>query len=488
MRALQRLALVIVAAICMAMGTASAQVMQHVPSDALVIVKVNNLKGFSDKIAGLAQRFGVTQFLPSLMDPLSSLEQNLKLTQGINSSGDAALALLDPAKFGGMGKRPGLLLLPVSDYSAFLSNFSRPTEASDQPTPDNAAPATSQAAAPKPDAQGIATIAFPNAFDTAYVAHWGNYAAISHIREAVLTPGTGMTVSGLAAKEMNEKDLIIYANMQAVKAKALPALQANRERIQNEIKRGLTMGRNPANAAMLPMAQSMVNLALDDAQRLLEDSQAATYGISIENTGIRTTILAEFIPSTPIGQTVSQLENSDASMLAGLPQDKYLFYGGAQWNPQRAAQLFDQLVGPVRTQLSQATTQSAEPVVKMIDLYRKIFTSSEAQSMGWIAPTGPLGLTGLFNVISVQTGDAATLLTTQKAMMDLQPEFYKNTNGNPMKISTSYTENAKQIDGISFNQINVKFDMTNLQTPQDRQAAQMMAMMYGPNGMTGLVG
>jgi hypothetical protein len=480
--------LVAIASFCIAASSAFAQVIQHVPADALVVVKVNNLKGVSDKIAALAQKFGVAQFLPPLMDPLASLEQNLKITQGINSSGDAAVALLDPEKYGAQNQC-GVLLIPVTDYKAFLDNFSRPTEASDKPAPDNATQPTTQAA-PVPDAQGIAAIAFPNAFETAYIAQWGDYAAISKLRPIVATPGTGLTVTGLAGKEMTEKDVVVYANMPAIKVKALSALKTNRQKILDEINHQLAMSHNPAIASMQSMAHVMVDLALDDAQRLLEDSQAATYGISIGQSGIRTTVLAEFMPDSPIGQSVAQLKNSDQSMMAGLPQEKYLFYGGIQWDPQAVGQLFDQVIGPVRTELAKAPDKPTQLVVQMIDLYRKILTSMQSQAVGWIPPSGPIGQSGLFNMLSVMTGDAAAMLDTQKAMLNLQPQLAESGNGPSanLKWTTSYAENAKQIDGVSFNQFNMKFDMTAVQTPDQRRVAQMMSMMYGPNGMTGLVG
>jgi hypothetical protein len=470
--------------LALAAGSVSAQVMQHVPADSQVIAKVNNLKGLSDKIAALGQRFGIAPFFPPLADPLGSLEQDLKITKGVNANSDAAMVMLDSDKYGADVKQYGVILIPVTDYNAFLSNFTRPTDASDKPAPDNAAAPATQGAAATADAQGIATIAFPNAFDTAYVAQWGNYAAISKAKTALATPGKGVSVTGLAGKELADKDFVVYINMPLVKAKAIASLKENREKAIagfNHI-----MARQPGNAAMRPMMQAVVASLIDDAQRLVEDSQAATYGISIDKTGIHTTVLGEFISTSPIGKTVAGIKNSKQTMLEGMPAEKYLVFGGVAWDPQAAAATFDKIAAPIRQELSQAG-ETAQPMLKMLDLYRKAIAGTEQQSFGLLAPTGTLAEGGLIKGVAIATGDSASMLDTQHAMLDLQSDFAKASGDPNMKMTTTYTANAKQLDGVSFNQFKVMFD-TSAAGPQAQQMAHMMRMMYGPEGMVGLSG
>lgn len=474
-----RVALAVIAMAALATA-GSAQVMQHVPADAQAVAKVSNLKGLSDKIAGLAQRFGIAAFFPPLVDPLTSIESDLHITQGINPTGDAAIVMVDEDKYGHDAKNYGVILLPVSDYKAFLGNFSRPTEAGDKPAPDNAtAPAK---AAPTPDAQGISAIAFPNAFDSAYVAQWGNYAAISKVKSLLATPGTGLTPSGLAAKEVNNKDFVVFINMPAVKAKAIASLQANRQKMIDDMNKA--MARNHGNQAMGPMLTVFVGAMIDNGQRLLEDAQAATYGISIDNTGIRTTILGEFIPDSPIGKQVNELKNSSDSLLANLPQDKYMMYGGVAWDSQQAATIFDKVATPIRQQAAQQG-DSGQLITKALDAYRKAIVSTQAQTGGWIAPSGMMGQGGIFKLITIMTGDAAAMIEAQHAMLDMQGEFLKTSNDPNLKMTTTYTANAKQLDGVSFNEFKVQLDTANDNSMQARQMAQGMRMMYGPEGLMG---
>ena len=49
---------------------ARAQVLKQVPSDAMVVIKVNNLQATSGKVGALAKQFGIDQILVPLADPL----------------------------------------------------------------------------------------------------------------------------------------------------------------------------------------------------------------------------------------------------------------------------------------------------------------------------------------------------------------------------------------------------------------------------------
>src|SRR4026207_649700 len=63
---------------------ARAQVLQQVPSDALVVIKVNNLKATSDKLAKFAEALGLAAISPEMADPLASLQENMKVKEGLD--------------------------------------------------------------------------------------------------------------------------------------------------------------------------------------------------------------------------------------------------------------------------------------------------------------------------------------------------------------------------------------------------------------------
>src|SRR5438105_1908801 len=102
MKAIRRLfAALVVAAFLFHDLNLQAQVLNQVPEQALVVVKVNNLQGFSVKLGKLCTDLQIVAQLPPLADPLAALQDKLKLQNGLDKAGEAAFAFLDPAVAGG---------------------------------------------------------------------------------------------------------------------------------------------------------------------------------------------------------------------------------------------------------------------------------------------------------------------------------------------------------------------------------------------------
>jgi hypothetical protein len=105
---------------------AAAQVLDQVPSDALVVLKVKNLQATSTKVAKYCNDLGVAAMVPQLNDPLKALEDHLKVSQGINAGGDLFVAFMNPTGGEGGPDKSIVILFPVSDYKAFWPIFPTP--------------------------------------------------------------------------------------------------------------------------------------------------------------------------------------------------------------------------------------------------------------------------------------------------------------------------------------------------------------------------
>src|SRR5688572_7497104 len=120
-----RVAAVAVVAIMLLVAprSARAQVLQQVPGDSLVVIKINKLKPVSDKIAAFAKKLGLDQMQPGIADPLGSMQKQLGLTQGVDPNGEAAIVVVN----GPVNEQqpPLLVFFPVTDYQAFLKNFAQ---------------------------------------------------------------------------------------------------------------------------------------------------------------------------------------------------------------------------------------------------------------------------------------------------------------------------------------------------------------------------
>src|SRR5687767_15372773 len=66
---------------------------------------------------------GVAQMFPPIADPLGFLQQQVKMTNGVNAAGDLAFVYLDAEKFGGDDDKSFVILIPVTDYKTFVGNW-----------------------------------------------------------------------------------------------------------------------------------------------------------------------------------------------------------------------------------------------------------------------------------------------------------------------------------------------------------------------------
>src|SRR5690606_11892455 len=115
---------------------------------------------------------------------------------------------------------------------------------------------------------------------------------------------------GLSAKELEGKDVVAYVNMKAARAKILPEITKNRQKIVDEIEKGMKQGAvgprrgpqadedsdpdadAPANAQqqkMVPLVRAFVNRGLDVVEQLVRDADATTDGFSLGHAGLNGT-------------------------------------------------------------------------------------------------------------------------------------------------------------------------------------------------------
>src|SRR5687767_9508688 len=165
---------------------ANAQVLQQVPADALVVIKFSKLRATSDKIAAMMQKLGIAQFQPDMADPLGSMKREMKVQNGLDEAGEAAIVVANTSM---EGRQPPILVyVPVTDYKAFVANFQNAKTAG-----------------------AVTTVNF-GGNDTGSIVNWGKYAVISPRPELVANKPSmvGLQPTGLSAKELDSKDIVAY--------------------------------------------------------------------------------------------------------------------------------------------------------------------------------------------------------------------------------------------------------------------------------------
>lgn len=446
----------VVAAFLLA-GRAQAQVLQQVPSNAMVVLKVNNLGAVNKKLGDFFQALGLVQMSPELADPLASLQKQTNLNNGLNKDGDMAFAFIDPGDKGNSDKSV-IALIPTNDYKALLSNF---TDA-------------------KTDGD-ITEVKFPDDPESSYIANWGAYAAISPDKALVSKKPEGITPEGLTAKELDGKDMVVYANMKQIRTRVLPELQQNRGKIMDQLDSALKD--NAQVAKFSPAIKVLVGRMLDASESILKDSNAATLSANLGEKGVAFTLLADFAKSSEIGTNIAKVKNTDSSLLAGLPAGSYILFGGSTVDPDVANKTLGYFMDPVEKELQQVG-DDAKPILEYTGALRTMVSSETGAAYGFVAPAGQVGQEPLFQFVSVLNGtDSKKLLEAQSQMYKSQQDLMKTFGGAANNAATTtVTPNAKTVEGVSFTQYQTTFNI-NAQTPAEMQAQQFVQFMYGPNGL-----
>jgi hypothetical protein len=454
---------ILVATVALAMliaCTARAQVLTMLPSDAMVVIKIKNMQDVSAKVAALSQAWGLANIRPELNDPLGTLLTAANLGPGLNKNGEAAVAIMMPAP--GANEPNMVFLVPVTDYKTFAS------------------------ALPNAKAEGeLMSFSMGGNPQPGYVADWGKFAAISPQKEMVGKKGGGVAVAGVAGKELDSKDLVVYANIKTIAKEVLPKLQQIKPQALQAAEQQMAQG-GGVNPKYAPVLKAYLGQIFNIAEGFLKDANSVTFGINLNKDGISSTLLAEFEPGSYMGKALAGMKNTDASFTAGLPDGKYFVYGGMTMNPEVDHQLLNDFIGPIEAEVKKLGADG-KPILDYLDSFRDYLSATKQTNFGMVAPpANAIGQQGLIQAVSIMTGDTAKMLAAQKKMLATQGEIMKLTGTGDM-IKTTSTPGAKTVDGVKLDQFTTTMKM-DPQTPQEQQAAFMMQMLYGPKGITGYTG
>ena len=431
------------------------------PSDALVVVKVSNLKAVSDKVAKFAGALGLAAVQPEFADPLASMQENLQIKEGVDTAGEMAFVMTKPATEDVDEDELLMILVPVSDYKAFLGNFA------DAKT------------------NGDVTTFTPGGEQEKHVANWGKYAAIVQNKALLSKKPGGLKLAGLAAKEAREKDAFIFANIPALSVMAMPHLKEARKEGIAEMEREL--GNDAQAKQFVPVARAVVNQMLNIAEGFMRDASAAGMSLHLNDQGLQTTLMAEFKPDTYGAKVASQFKNSGEPLMAGLPEGREYFAAGGMINaPEVTGKVLADLLDPISKEL--AATPSGKSFVPAMDSIKKSAAATKSLAFGYPAPTGEVGQDSVVQSIMVIRGDAKTIAASQKSILQAATDLMKmmpQEAGGQMKFEV--TPGGKTVGDLKLDTYKTEMAM-DPNNPQAAQAQAIMSMIYGENGMTGVFG
>jgi hypothetical protein len=386
----------------------------------------------------------------------------MKVSQGINAAGDLFFVFSNPTGIDGGPDKSLVILFPVSDYKAFLANF--------------------------PDAQtdgDVTQVKMADSPQPGFVANWGTYAAISPSKDLVSKkPDAGLKVTAAGQKELDSKDLVVYANFDAIRGILQPKLAENRELILSQADEQIK--KNPNGEKLAPVVHAVVNQLLNVADGFLRDADSVTWGLNIGDEGLTSTLAADFTSGSYTGNLIASMKDTADPLLGGLPSGKYLVYGGFVVDPSVTSQIFADLVDPVAKEIT-AAGPDMQPVSDYVTAMKSMVAAQKGGSIGVFAPSGALGQEALLQEAGIMAGDPAAMSAAMVKSQNLFPDVAKSLGLPANAYKVAVTPNAKTLDGVSFDSATVTIAV-DPNSPVAQQQQQMLALMYGPGGMTYLSG
>jgi hypothetical protein len=437
------------------------RVLEQVPSKAAGVFEVKDLQAVSTKVAKFAKTLGIDQFDPRFADPLAALLDEYELKQGVNKTGDMAIAFFAPREGENLekeGEKQAIVLVPTSDFKAFLGNFQDVTD----------------------DGGGVWQVTVPKNKEKLFVAEHGAYAAAAKDK-ALLAAPVGMKIEGAVEKEAQTKDALLFINMKVIRPKLEKGLKEARTELDKQIKAPNAGKANPIGMAMTPQLGKMLEGYLNAADQIVRDTRDAAFTLNISDTGISTSAVAAFEPDSDLGHLVAQVKNTDQPLNVGLPTATYFAFGGAVLTPEVTTRIFTDFLEPL---VKDAPAANAADLTKAFDAMKEALGATKTVSLGYVAGGGKPG-EGLVGVVGVSHGDANKILEAQKAALPAANAFM-GMGGQKMTAQIDMGE-PKTIEGVKFQPYTMKFNF-DPNNAQAAQAQQAISIMYGRNGLNGLLG
>ena len=463
MNLVRRCVTAVLAVVLIATG-ARASVFEQAPADALVVIRVNNLEQVSGRLGKLARDLGIAAMVPPAQDPLGAAQDALGIANGLNKTGDAAFVVIDPDQVD--DGEPVYLVLPVSDYQAFLGNFADATTEGE-----------------------VSVIRFGPGGEPSYMANWGEYAVISPNRSLVgAKPAEPFKVSPAAEREATSKDMVMIANIAAVRAKLLPLLEDGRADFIDEVLEELPDDEKAQK--FKPTLTVALNQLINVGEAFLRDGTNSTVGLSFAGDGIGITVLSEFAPESYLGTTVGLLENTQDSLLSGLPAGRYLVYGGTAGETAAMNKVIDDITAPILEEVRKVEGDDAASIVSFVDALKQFSSESKGGRFGMLVPEVNIGETPLVQGVYLVEGDGAKLDATYESLVESQMAMLSAFGLQPAEMGTTVTPAAKTIGDVEFTLYRTALP-ENANDPDVAQARQMFQIFYGSDSAdvyTGVAG
>ena len=444
-------------------------VLRQVSRKAQAAIVIPSLTRMNQRIADLREALNLP--VPEMDDALGAFKRDAGIENGLNHNGAMAIVLEDLDRaIGEKDTRPtALILLPVSDYAAFVGNFDGTAD------------------------EAVTEVTMPR--HTGFARQLGDYALLGEKRDAVANYQPTRNVEQVRAKlgdfgkrYLAEAEAALYVDIEKLRPALAPKLDESRQQMMRQM--GAQGGPN-AEAG-----RAMVDLYIDGMRAVLDSASAAVIALDLADDGVALSKAFRYEADSPLAEVFPGNATQTEQAMARLPQQTFLFAMGMDTRAFAAGTLVENVLNALPEDVDNpmlALYAQALPLVEQVN----------ATAGAYYAPTRQTMMGG--NMISAvniyRVDDTKQYLRETKAYLEningLSAPVGGNANNNrnnnapggggaqgQITVSAGYTENALNIDGVQVDQY--RFNM-NYPPQMQQQMAQMgpLASMFGMQGYNG---
>lgn len=416
-----------------------ADIYNQIPSNANIFVVVPKLSAASKTIGGIAAKFGAMN--PEIANLLETAQKELGIEKGLNKDAGGAMVLTGLPL--GAGQPPMLMILPVTDYDAFLSNFKDVKADGD-----------------------VSSFTSEKAPEELHAKKSGAYAVLSNNKLLVqnykaAAPGAMTKAAGVTGRDnLTRSDVVIGVNMQLVG----PVLQPI---VAGFIAQGMQAFEQQAAGApaelkeQMETVKAMMGMYAIAINNYLRDASITLVGISASDKGFGFTFSTQFKGDSELGKTFSA-EPESSVKLDRLPGKPYLMTASLDISPQRLAELSKAMAAVM-------PANSREKIMASYDEYFK--AAGSVTQFAILMPKSGKFESLMSNMIAVN--DSKNPEALRKAAISMYRSMNGLAQGN-MKYVATIKPDARQVDGKSIDDVSFKID-----APEESPEAMILQKIYG---------
>lgn len=455
------LTVAVVSMIALAPSDAQAQLSKtfdYAPADANVTVVIRNIESLNTKWATFTSAVGMPQ-QQSMID-MTFGEMDIK--QGLDTQGAAAMFMTNLNESIKNETEPEpMMLLPVKDYNAFLSNFNAQAKAEVTPIKING------------------ELAYARQIDN-YALIGKSDAAVKNYKPGQAAAAMSQTIGSYGNRYAKDADLVVYVNMASIAEELDTQLQElfeeQKQQMQMLAEMGMLGGQGDSAVVAMDIYSKILGAVVRGTEGLVFAGKLDADGMILSKGMLMKpdSTLAKALPATGAGL---------GSTLSNLPAQSYIFSTAFDIGAMNLPFLIKEMK-EMMPQVGQGMNNQLEMYEKMLPMLE----GAKSAAMAFYTPDQQSLMTGgLFKTVTMyntEDGEAFVQDYT-KYLKEINGMAFEagpgmpDAQGNPgppmkMTMATNVTPDAMQIEGVDVDQYDMTINMPPAMMQQMGPAAMFM--------------